>query len=60
MNNKENNEYVVSVTATDRAEPLPESSATVTLTVTVTDVEEPPAKPLAPTVRGGGAGPAWR
>ena len=50
----ENNEYVVSVTATDRAEPLPESSATVTLTVTVTDVEEPPAKPLAPTVEAAG------
>ena len=51
----ENNEYVVTVTATDRAEPLPESSATVTLTVTVTDVDEPPAKPLAPTVEAAGS-----
>ena len=50
----ENNEYVVSVTATDSASPPPAGSGTVTLTVTVTDVEEPPAAPAAPTVEAAG------
>ena len=46
--------YELSVTATDSADPPPRGSATVTLTVTVTNVWEPPAAPAAPTVEAAG------
>ena len=46
-----NNEYIVKVTATGRG------SATQTVRVTVTDVDEKPGKPLAPTVRAANATP---
>ena len=48
--------YELSVTATDSADPPPRGSATVALTVTVTNVLELPAAPAAPTVEA--AGPA--
>ena len=46
-----NNEYVVVLTATSGADA---KTSTQAITVTVTDVEEPPAKPAAPTVTPGG------
>ena len=48
-NNADNNEYIVFVEATS-GEGDRELTATQTLTITVTDVTEPPAAPAAPTI----------
>ena len=51
-----NNEYVVTITATSGAAARALSTS-MTLFITVTDVDEPPAKPDAPTVTGADATP---
>ena len=51
-----NNEYVIVVTATSGSGAR-ELTATQSLTITVTDVNEPPGKPAAPTVTAAAATP---
>ena len=56
VNAAENNEYVIVVTATSGSGAR-ELTATQSLTITVTDVNEPPAKPAAPIVTAAAATP---
>ena len=56
VNAAENNEYVIVVTATSGSGAR-ELTATQSLTITVTDVNEPPGKPAAPTVTAAAATP---
>ena len=56
VNAAENNEYVIVVTATSGSGAR-ELTATQQLTITVTDVNEPPGKPAAPTVTAAAATP---
>ena len=56
VNAAENNEYIIVVTATSGSGAR-ELTATQSLTITVTDVNEPPAKPAAPIVTAAPATP---
>ena len=56
VNAAENNEYIIVVTATSGSGAR-ELTATQSLTITVTDVNEPPGKPAAPIVTAAAATP---